>query len=212
MNPVSKNAIALICVVALIGFGAWLYLLQLSEEFNRSDKEKTKTIEALRKDRASAIATNAKYRQGYAVMQDSVMMLTVQKGQVEIELNRKTEELKQANARYKSYRQIKDTASALQICDSIVFMYVPTYLTTDSLVQLFSDSVRGLTSGWVERQNSIIETQFDKQDSALKAQIADKMQEQKQTRKESRHRKGELLKVGVFGAAVGVLLAMIFGN
>lgn len=212
MQPVSKNAIVALTILAAIGLGALICMSLLTDKFDQSYKESNKSIEVLRKDWARATNDNLKYRQAYSDLQDTVMSILVEKGQVEIELNRKTEELNRANARYKVLRQVKDNASALNICDSIVYTYLPDYLQIDSSVQLYNGALETTLSQAVEKQNSIIEEQFNKQDTTYRIQIAAKTEEQKQDKKESRRRKGELVKVGFFGAAVGVLLTLILGK
>jgi hypothetical protein len=212
MKPASKNTIAVICVVALIGAAAWLYLWQLTGECTRSDEEKSKTIKALRADWGRATNENLHYRHRIDEIRDTVMGLTLEKGIVEIELNRKTEELKQANARYKSSRQVKDTARALVICDSIVYTYLPDYFTVDSSYGLAVDTLQTFTDKWVNGLADSVIKVSDQLVKNLGTQIDQKTEEQKQDRKEGKRRKGELLKVGIFGAAVGVLIALIFGG
>lgn len=212
MQPVSKNAVVVLSILAAIGLGALICMWLLTDKFDQTYKESNKSIEVLRKDWARATNDNLKYRQAYSDLQDTVMSIRVEKGQVEIELNRKSEELNRANARYKVLRQVKDTASALNICDSIVYTYLPDYLQIDSSVHYLSDTLVGVLGQAVEWQNDIIEGQFSKQDTLYTTQIAAKTEEQKQDKKESKRRKGELLKVGIFGAAVGVLLTLILGG
>lgn len=212
MTPASKKSIAVICVVALIGAAAWLYLWQLTEEYTRSDEEKSKTIKALRADWGRATNDNLHYRVRFDELQDTIMTLTLEKGLVEIELNRKTEELKQANVRYKSSRQVKDTARALTICDSIVYTYLPDYFLIDSTVHWYGDTLREFQGKWITGLADTVLKVSDQLINNLGTQIDEKTEEQKQDKKEGRRRKGELLKVGIFGAALGVLLTLIFGG
>jgi hypothetical protein len=212
MKPVSKTAIISIIVIALIGFGAWLYLWLLTEEYIRSDKKKDNSIEVLRKNWAKATNDNLLYRHRYNEAQDTIVQLTRQLGWAEVELGVKKDELKQASAKYKSSRQVKDTARALNICDSIVYTHVPAYMYTDSAYGVWGDSLREFTGNWLVNQNGIIESQSITIDTLYKAQIADKTEEKKQGKKESKKRKGAILKAGFFGAAIGVLLTLIFGG
>lgn len=212
MKPVSKKTIAVICVVALIGFGAWLYLWLLTNEYTRSDKEKSNSIEVLRKDWAKATNDNLLYRDLFEKLQDTITGLKVEKGQVEIELNRKTEELRQANNRYKSSRQLKDTAKALTICDSIVYTYLPGYFEVDSSLYSIGDSLQEFQGKWVAGLADTVLTISDKFRNTIKTQIDEKTEEKKQDKKEARKQKGGLIKAGIFGAAVGVLLTLILGG
>lgn len=212
MKPDSKKTISVICVVALIGVAAWLYLWHLGGEYSRSEEEKSKTIKALRADWGRATAENLHYRLRIDEVQDTMMTLKLEKGLVEIELNRKTEELKQANVRYKSSRQVKDTARALVICDSIVYTYLPEYFKIDSSYGFYIDTLQNFSDKWVNGLADSVIKVSDQLVENLGTQIDEKTEEQKQDRKEGKRRKGELLKVGIFGAAVGVLIALIFGG
>jgi hypothetical protein len=212
MNPTTKNAIAMLVVVIAIGLSAWLYLWQLTNEYTRLDEEKGKSLETLQRQWAKATNDNLLYRHRYSEAQDTIVELTRQIGWVETELGVKKDELRQANARYKNSRQVKDTARALSICDSIVYTFVPAYLYTDSVSEMYGDSLHEFTGKWLVNQNGVIEGGFVTIDSTFQAAITEKTKEKKQDKKENRKRKGEIVKAGFFGAAIGVLLALIFGG
>lgn len=201
----SNKTFSIIWIVTLIGVGAWLILWLLTY---RHTDTKGETIESLRRDSARAANENSIYREKYDSLQDTIAQLTRQTGWLEMELGAKRDELQQANARYRGSRQIKDTARALSICDSIVYTYAPSYLAIDSSTHVYSDSVSTVLGQAVERQNNVIELQFNKQDSIFATRIS----EEKEAKKNRRHNRRELIKAGTFGAAIGVLIALIFGG
>lgn len=212
MNPVTKKTIVIISVVALIGTGAWLYLWKLTDEYIRSDEEKGITIKALEFHLQQATDQNSRYHVLFDRLADTIMGLKVEKGQVEIELNRKTEEIKQANARYKSSRQVKDTGRALLICDSIVYTYLPEYFRIDSSQNWYVDTLQTFTDKWITQLADTTIKVSDQLIENIGTQIDERTEDKKENKKQGKRRKGELLKAGIFGAAIGVLLSLIFGG
>jgi hypothetical protein len=212
MKTVTKRTIAGLAVLVLLGLGSWLYLWMLTNEYTEELHTSNQSIEQLKKQWAEVRKENLTYKAERNKFTDSITGLKVEKGLVEIELNRKVEELKNANSLYKQSRVVKDTARALNICDSIVIKYIPGILSINLQKELLGDSLVEAYEEWTNRQDSIIQFNFNRTDSSLTSQIKEKTEEAKKTKRENRQRDKRLLKAGGIGVAIGVILTLLLGG
>lgn len=198
-------------VIILIGFSCWLYM-HVSDNLNAELRKEDQTeILQLRLQRKVDSQQVEKWRKEKAVFEDSVTGLQVQKGQVEIELNRVKEQLNQATANYKEKRTIKDTAKALVICDSIVYQHLPDYFRLDSEQNNYVDTLGALKDNFISRQGALLGVTLIKADTLLGSLIEAKednvkTKSDKATKKEQRKK---IWGAGVIGAAIGVILVTL---
>lgn len=205
---------AFLVVMALLLWGHAYYV----NETYQSTKPDLKELSLTREQHVKDSIDLTTYRSYYSRMQDSFMSYAVENGRLSIELNRKEKELNEATTRYTKFRQEQQVERALNLCDSIVYNYVPEYLHLDDTLKSFSDLTAIKATGWVELQNEIIEQKALQADSALKKheetlQENIKLKAEKQKLKiTKKHERKRLVSWGVIGAAIGALTAVIFGG
>jgi len=196
----------------LIGLG-----FILNSEFNKDlqrieDSKATKQLDSLKTERFADSIRADHYRAEKERLFDTLMSYKVENGRLSIELNRKTEELLQANKRYAKQRQEQQVEKALSICDSIVYTYIPDYLAVDTTLRNSTDSLTNKYSGWVDYQAKVIDSsilRINNLSNGLETSIKDNATKEVSNKKQERKR---LISWGVVGAAIGALIAVIFGK
>jgi len=205
----NKSFVWVICLIILIALSAWAYLYRITDEYTRSYDQNKIEVAQLRKNKKADSLKIIEYRRDRDLFSDSLMGVLVEKGQAEIELNRKTEELNQAKKRYKQLRELKDTASAINTCDSIVYTYIPAYQLIDSTVNDYNDSAINLATGQLKKRDDIIELDYDKANKAYEAHIKYKMSDLADKKTKNRQQKKAILKAGLLGVVVGLIIGLL---
>src|ERR1044072_7639725 len=131
----AKNTVGWLAFITCIVMGVYLRLPAIEKD----DGDQEITQLALQHFNDSILVES--YRALYLEGKEVNMRLQVEKGQIEIEKNRYEAQLKNSSTGYKEKKQLKDTASAIVICDSIVYTYLPQYFETENGLSNINDSI-----------------------------------------------------------------------
>lgn len=198
----AKNFVGWLAFITCIVMG--VYLLLPGKETNQDVQE----ITQLELQHLCDSTLIDHYRSLYLSVIDTVYTLRVEKGQIEIEKNRLEEKLKNSSNSYKENKQVKDTAKAIQFCDSIVYTYLPHYFEIDSTLSLFVDSTENYYAHKWESLYIIGDTIANRLTFTDSLALSFKKENIK-LKAENKVNKRKVLKAGFFGAAIGVLVTLI---
>jgi hypothetical protein len=131
MQKITKAAVTKAVIILIIGLVLYLALFSpFALKWGVEDPPITEVD-------YSTLYKSAKYRLDNsevvkAKLRDSVTALKTEKGYLEVELNKAHRELDKKRTDYHTAKQKKDTATAIRICDSIVYNVIPVYWDIDS--------------------------------------------------------------------------------
>ncbi len=212
MNPVSKTTTTILIIACLAGLVGWGYLWVQSSRIIDDNTSKQAALDSLQKEYTAFKNDRDVFMIERDKARDSIMQLKVEKGQVEIELNRKKTELQQVSTKYSKLREESKVTEALNICDSIVYTYVPEYMRLDSVHGERVDTLLSFTNKYIDSLDSNIDLLYNNVDSTYQIAIIDKKAEEVKRKKAEKTERKKRITAGVVGAAIGVLLTFIFGG
>lgn len=114
------NSLPYVSVIGiLIGVGILLYFLhRIEQDALKADADKVNAALTHQKELSSII--QLQYDHQIKLLTDSVETLNVEKGKVEIELNRSNANIKRLSNNYGKAKEVHDTVAALSNCDSMI--------------------------------------------------------------------------------------------
>jgi len=200
----AKNTVGWLAFITCIVMG--VYLLLPAKEKDDGDQEITQL--ALQHFNDSILVES--YRALYLEGKEVNMRLQVEKGQIEIEKNRYEAQLKNSSTGYKEKKQLKDTASAIVICDSIVYTYLPQYFETENGLSNINDSILLSNDDYFKKLYEAGDSIAFRLDTVGKQSIEEKKENIK-LKAENKTQKRRVLRAGFFGAAIGIILTLLSG-
>lgn len=128
-------ALGIVCAIAILG--SWYYLSSLYEE-----KENLyQTNQLINSNLIKREMQVNDLKDSITQLKDSIFALQVQKGQVEIELNRSSTQILNLIKGYKEAKTINDTIMQLKNCDSLIVQSIPDYAAINRIRNAIIDSL-----------------------------------------------------------------------
>jgi len=198
----TNNVWPWLALITIVVMGAYLWFP------DKGTATSTKEVNQAELQHVNDSMLIARYRNMYTQSSDSIMMLKVEKGQVEIELNRANEQLKNSSTNYKEKKRLKDTGSAMLICDSIVYTYIPEQLRAVDSLSIIDNNLGSLQETSYYNIFSLGDSIALRLDTSGR-QLVEAKREGQKPKEEKKASKRRELRAGILGAAVGVLITII---
>lgn len=207
MSQLSKRTFAIFTIIfTLLMLVSWYCIYSL---YGKPLTNNLETLQSLQRRHISDSVKLKQYSETKASIEDSLMILNVENGWLSVELNRKEAELNKAINKYEKYRNEKEVDSALGVCDSIVYTYIPDYLQIDTTLKEGLQNTINLNNNLINVQDTLVKESAKVIDT-LNRSLQSNIRSSPDNVKKKERRK--LLSWGIVGTAIGVIIGSLFGN